>query len=583
LCAAAGSLSLSVIAQDLTYDVEITGIDDGELLETASESSRLLGLEDRPPPSLASLRRRAAGDVERLNKVLRAHGFYSAAVRHEIDTKATPIVVKLIVDTGPAYLIRNVEIIFREPPTETAGMTFAASELGLESGTRAASSKIVAAEAELIAELERRSFPLARSADRKVVVDHATQTMDVTFIVAPGPFARFGAASVLGLRNVDELYVQRRLRWEPAQPYDRDLVERTRRALIESRLFSTVKIAHAEALDDEGLLPMTITVEEAKPRVLGAGVGYSTAEGLGFKAFWEHRNIFNKAERLRLELGGTRIRHGANAEFVKPDFLSRNQSLIANGSLTEERTDAFDSQSIATALSLERPLFELVTGRGGVGYERSFVSEDDVEERFTLVSLPLRFTRDSTDNLLDPTEGTRINLALTPYLRLLGSDLSFFVARLRPNAYFLLNEKQRLVLAAWGSVGTILGIDTEDLPADKRFYSGGGGSIRGYGFQLVGPLDSANDPMGGRSVLEAGLELRTKIAGDFGGVAFVEGGNVYDNGTPDLAEELFWGAGLGLRYFTGFGPVRLDLAFPLNRRNDVDDPFQIYVSLGQAF
>lgn len=570
--------------QGLAYDVEITGVEDEALLESVSDASRLISLKDRPPASFTGLRRRAADDVDRVAKVLRASGYYGASLRYEIDRDATPAAVTLAVTPGPQYTIRTVDVILRDASPELEGTKFAASDLGLVIGGPALSANVVAAETQLVVELNNKSFPLAEAVDRQVIVDHAEHAMDVTFFAAPGPYARFGDLWVEGLSDVDEEYVQKRVRWERAQPYDPALVERTRRTLLESRLFSTVRVTHGDTVGEDGLIPMRITLEEAKPRVLGAGVGYSTDEGPGLKVFWEHRNLFRRAERIRLELGGTQVRYGAKAEFLKPDFLARDQSLIADAALTEERTDAFDSERIGTTLSLERPLFERVTGRGGVGYERSFILEDGIEKRFTLISLPFRFRRDSTDDLLDPTEGSRISLSLTPYLQALGSDLNFFVARVRPNAYLQLNEEHRVVLAAWGSVGSIVGVETEDLPADKRFYSGGGGSIRGYGFQLVGPLDSANDPVGGRSVVEAGLELRAKLFGDFGAVAFVEAGNVYDDPTPDFGEEdPLWGAGIGARYFTDFGPVRLDVAFPLNRRNEVDDPFQIYVSLGQAF
>lgn len=579
-----GGIPRAASAQDLAYDVKITGIEDQALLDAVSDASRLISLKDRPPASLTGLRRRAADDVERIAKVLRANGYYGASLRYEIDHDTTPIAVTISIAPGVRYKIRTLDIEFSDAPPEIEGTTFSAADLGLAIGAPALAANVVAAETQLIVDLRRKSFPLARAVDRKVVVDHATQTMDITFNVAPGPFARFGDVSIEGLSGVDEEYVQKRVRWERAQPYDPALVEQTRRTLLESRLFSSVRIAHGDTVGKDGLIPMEIALKEAKPRVLGAGVGYSTDEGPGLKVFWEHRNLFRRAERLRLELGGTLVRYGAKGEFLKPDFLARDQSLIADAGLTEERTEAFDSERITTSVSLERPLFELVTGRGGIGYERSFVKEDGLEDRFTLVSLPFHFRRDSTDDLLDPTEGSRIDLSLTPYVRALGSDLNFFVARVRPNAYLQLNEEHRVVLAAWASVGSIVGVNTEDLPADKRFYSGGGGSIRGYGFQLVGPLDPTNDPVGGRSVVEAGVELRAKLVGDFGGVVFAEGGNVYDDPTPDLvANHPLWGAGFGIRYFTGFGPVRLDVGFPLNRRNEVDDPFQIYVSLGQAF
>jgi len=121
-----------------------------------------------------------------------------------------------------------------------------------------------------------------------------------------------------------------------------------------------------------------------------------------------------------------------------------------------------------------------------------------------------------------------------------------------------------------------------DVPADERFYAGGGGSIRGYSYQSVGPL-SGGDPVGGRSLLELSTELRLRLGERFGFVGFLDGGSAFGAAFPDFDEELLWGTGLGFRYFTAVGPLRLDFAVPLDRRHGIDDAFQVYISLGQAF
>ena len=151
------------------------------------------------------------------------------------------------------------------------------------------------------------------------------------------------------------------------------------------------------------------------------------------------------------------------------------------------------------------------------------------------------------------------------------------------SAYYAIDSEARFILAGRGRVGSIVGESTEDVPANKRFYAGGGGSVRGYEFQSVGPLDNDDDPLGGRSLIAVGAELRTRITDSIGLVPFVDGGTVYDSSYPDFDETFRWAAGLGLRYFTGFGPIRLDVAVPLNKRDDIDDDFEIYISFGQAF
>lgn len=583
---AAGALARVAAAADgagLDYSVEILGGAEGDLLEQIQEASRLYGLVERPPASLSALEKRAKADLTRVLKVLRAEGYYGGQITYDFDAKATPLAVLLTVVPGERYRLKTPTIILRDPPPEAEGMEFEVAELGFADGAPAEAVTVVSAENVIVATLEARGFPLAEAGKREVIVDHATKSVSVTFRVIPGPYARFGAASIEGLREINPGYIARRIKWQRGEPYSPALVQSTRQALSQSRLFVSVRIAHADEVSDEGEIAMRVIVEEAKPRVIGAGVGYSTDEGFGLRGFWEHRNLFGSAERLRLELGGSQTSNGASAEYVQPDFFSTDQSFITSAAYSRENTEAFEIESAETTFSVERPLTPNLAGRAGVSFERSFIEENDIEERFFLVGLPMQLRWDRTDDALDPTEGFRVNLNVTPYLQPLGSDLTFISARVQPSAYFLLEETKQVVLATWGGLGTIRGVVTDDLPADKRFYAGGGGSIRGYGFQLVGPLDAADDPLGGRSVVEIGTELRARVYGDFGGVIFLEGGNVFDSAAPDFSEPLLFGAGFGVRYFTGLGPIRFDIGFPLDRRGDVDDPFQFYVSIGQAF
>ena len=149
--------------------------------------------------------------------------------------------------------------------------------------------------------------------------------------------------------------------------------------------------------------------------------------------------------------------------------------------------------------------------------------------------------------------------------------------------YQPLDYARRYVLAGRARVGSTVGQPRRNVPANKRFYAGGGNSVRGYGYQKIGPLNDDDDPDGGRSLLELGAEFRAQVWGNFAVVPFVDGGTVYDNAYPDFSETFRWAAGIGLRYHTVIGPIRFDIAFPLNPRKGTDDPYQFYISIGQAF
>jgi translocation and assembly module TamA len=272
-----------------------------------------------------------------------------------------------------------------------------------------------------------------------------------------------------------------------------------------------------------------------------------------------------------------------NANFRKPDFLTMNQSLILDASLIRERPDAYDRDALVLSALLERVLTKGLLVSGGITFEESRVT-DSPEETITstLFGIPLHVAYDASNDLLNPTSGFRTDLAVTPYQQIGGDGSSFMIARWTSSAYYDLAGDGRYVAAGRFSLGNIFGPNTAAIPADKRFYAGGGGSIRGYGYQKVGPRDAQNDPSGGRSLIEVGAEMRVKVTDTIGIVPFIDGGNVYDSPTLDFSEELRWGAGIGARYYTAFGPLRVDVAVPLNKRPG-DSSWQLYISIGQAF
>ncbi len=229
-------------------------------------------------------------------------------------------------------------------------------------------------------------------------------------------------------------------------------------------------------------------------------------------------------------------------------------------------------------------MFDEVWAAGvGPSVETAWITEDGETNNSTLFGVPAFILRDITDDPLDPTEGSRLRFAPTPYVGWYQTSQHFMTDELSATTYHSLDPERRYILAGRAKVGSLVGESRSSVPADKRFYAGGGNSIRGYPFQKVGPLDDQRDPIGGRSLVEFSAELRARIWGNFGVVPFIDGGTVFSSAVPDFSETLRWGAGLGLRYYTAIGPVRVDLATPLNPRKDVDDPFQFYISLGQSF
>lgn len=580
-------IGLALGAAEVAYEVRIVGVDDSDVRETLTAVSRLMAETERPPPTLSALRRRAENDVPRLEEALASLGYYGATVGYEIDSDVAPVRVTLRIEPGGPYRLVGYTIA-GDPALQDGSIRITDEALGLKSGMTAAARAVVDAEQRLLALLAAQAHPLAQVRDRKVVVDHAARSMTVDWRLDIGPRVRFGAVTIDGLQSVDPSFVRARLPWQDGEPFDGRKVAAGRQKLVETGLFASVRVTHAEAPDAEGRLPLTLTLSEAKHRSVGAGLSYSTSEGVGEegfggKAFWQHRNLFGAGERLGLTLQGGQTIQSAKADLRKPGLTDPDLAWLGSLLAEHENREAYESLTYGGSGGIEYQLTETLTATGALSLEYADIDDGVSEQTFTLLGTPLGLAYDTTDDLLDPTRGTRLNLGVTPYVSIASSDVNFVVTRLSDSLYLSLESENRVVLAGWGRVGSILGVNsTEELPATKRLYGGGAGSVRAYGFQKLGPVAADGDPAGGRSQVELGLELRWRMFGDFGGVAFVEGGNVYEDPLPDPTERVLWGAGVGLRYFTDFGPIRADVAFPINPR-DSDDPFQFYIGLGQAF
>jgi translocation and assembly module TamA len=463
--------------------------------------------------------------------------------------------------------------------------------LPLRPGDPALTAPVVAAEPALVSAFGNSGHPFAKVDSRQVVIDHRTHTMEVTYKLAPGPAMRFGGTSINGLKTLDPGFVERRLRWRQGEAYDAAKVEETRRALIESGLFSTVQITPEKAPGEPGSAQMTVDATERAHRTVGAGVGYNTSQGAAARVFWENRNLFGNAEYLKLSATGGQQVYGANANFRRPDFLLADQDFLATAEIADDTPVAYHSRRALATAGLERRFGRLLSGGVLLEAEEANVKQlanvstntsAQRTQRYTLFGIPAYIKLDTTDNLLSPTRGWRAQLSVTPAHIFSAPSLTYVTNLLSASTYWKVDAEGRAILAGRMALGSLDGAPLSPLPADQRIYVGGGGTIRPYGYQMAGPLASNNDPIGGKSSLVLNFESRIKVTDTIGVVPFVDAGSYYETSLPHLDQRLFYGVGLGLRYYTPFGPLRLDLATPLYKRS-ADSWVQVYVSLGEAF
>ncbi len=567
----------------LTYHTQLTGIEDPRVRSLLQTTLDRMLAGKRAPKTLAVIGRRTESHIEAFVAALRAEGYYDSRLTYRIDEKKIPVEVFVEVDHGPRYVISQYLIEYHGPGSMDPGLPRTIEDIGMMPAGPARSEFVLDAEDLLLRRLADSGRPLAQTSDRRVIVDHADDTMSVTLQIAPGAIAHFGPVAVEPPPTVDEDYVMGFVTWAQGDVFEQSKVTTFRGELLDTGLFDSVAVKRAGELNPAGELPIAVTVTESKHRSIGVEAHWSTDEGLGVEALWEHRNLFGKQEQLTLTAGIEQIRQEFDLAFRKPRYLKENQTLLIDSRLGNQDTDAYTGPLVTGFAGLERGFSEAWTVSAGIGAEASNLEDFQGTRDFQLLGVPVRGVRNTSDDPLDPARGTRLRVTFTPYYG--DGDngrIDFLKADVTGSVYYPLREDHRAIFATRAKLGGITGEDSAALPANQRFYAGGGTSIRGYALQSVGPLAPDGTPLGGLSLVELGAEIRIKFTETLGGVVFIEGGNVYEDATPDFSRSLRWAAGFGARYFTAVGPLRLDFGFPLDRRPS-DDSFQFYVSIGQAF
>ena len=536
---------------------------------------------------------------------LRSRGFYGATVTatiagQSVDDPAAldaiearpedqPVPLAFTVETGPVYKVANLEI---EPAAPGAPLPpIDRAKLALAPGQPADSAAILATQAAVLQQLQAQSYALAALNRREVVVDHATHEVHVTYFVDEGPPAKMGPVNFAGSENVKTPFLQRRVPFKEGEPYDPAKVQGLRDSLTGLGVFSAVRVKPATQLNERGELPLDVELLDRLPRTFGFGAAYETQLGGSVNAFWLHRNLFGEAESLRLSGEVNHIGQGSltnpgfafTAAFRKPDWWLRNQDATAQASVLSEILPAYNRQAVLLGVGLERAFSPQLRGKAGLTGEFSTIERNGVSQTYRLLGIPLGLTLDRTNNVLDPSRGFRLALNLTPYFDVGNISDQFAVIRATGSTYFDFSDSGRSVLAARASFGIIPNAQFNSIPPDKLFYAGGGGSVRGFAYQSAGPRDAYLNPLGGASVVEGSLEFRQRIGASWGAVAFIDAGSAYTPVWPDFyAMAPRVGTGVGARYYTDFGPIRVDVGVPLNPRSG-DAPIGLYVSLGQSF
>jgi len=566
------------------YRVDLASTGNGALDATLKSTSQLESLRSAAPVNPFGLIARARGDIDRLKTVLESFGYYQSEVSITINGLAlnepslgdnlsglpqgSDALCKVAFNLGPLYHLGDIEIDGSAPDS-------ARGSLALASGAPAIASDVLAGGARLLTTLENQGYAFAKVDPPVAHEDPDKHVLNLSFHVVTGPRVQIGEIRFEGLKRVHERLVRRRLLLRTGQSYSAIAVEQARKDLLTLGVFAAVSVRLAEAPDTSGRVPVTFQMSERPRHAVGLNAGYSSDLGGSGGVTWSDRNVRGNAEQLNLSarvinLGGTAstgIGYDTSAKYIIPEFAHRDQSLQFGVGAIKQSLKAYDQTAETTGVTLSRKISGIWSASVAISSVHETIAQEGTRHVYTLFALPLGVLYDSTElpsPLIDATHGVRASLSL-----------------------------------AIEANGVRVPVRVPALPPDQRFYAGGSGTVRGYRYQSVGPRFPDGNPIGGTAMSAVNVEFRQRIGTSFGAAVFADVGEVGESSNPlsgvfhsrrcsttttlqGTTSCRALGVGVGARYYTPIGPLRLDFAVPTYRRSN-DDRFEVYIGLGQAF
>ena len=604
----------------LTYSVSFSAPGaDKDLLTLLRDASNTQKLRQEPPQTGDALVRRVEADLPRLIDALWGAGYYGADLRAQIGDAVVdlsgsnadaarnaesfrnraPVPIVFEAELGRLFTLRRVEV--RDARTRVAldPALVPPRIIRLKPGDPARAGDLRAAQIRIVDRLRARSRPLAKIEQAVATVLHQTGEIDLLLIVDPGREAGIGTVAISGTNDVDPAVVRSFIYLEEGEPYTPRKLAATRKSVGQIEALGSVRIREAEVPGASGNLPVFVELTDRKPRVFGVSARYSSIDGPGVHAYWVHRNLFGGAERLRLdadigffvnndgtqrlsdiELGDFTGRLGAS--FIKPALWGSRNDFLVDAALVREKTLDYTGYYVNGTAAIRHRFSDVFSVQAGLGIERG--ETRDVlgqsitgSSAFRSGSTTIRPTACSTRHKGSECRRGR-HLIRRPWDR----ASICLKANSQASAYYAVDEEARFVFAGRIGLGSLVGPDLGEIPTTHRFYAGGAGSVRGYPYRSLAPLGPDGKAIGGRSLFDGSVEARIKVTDTIGIVPFLDMGNAFASSYPDFKEPLRIAAGLGLRYYTAIGPIRLDVAIPFERLRG-ENAVAVYVSIGQAF
>lgn len=575
---------------DIRYATSIEGFGKTGLEDEFRAESALIDGKGKAETA-AMVQARAQEDEKLATRLFYSQGYYDATALASLD-QAGDGTLKAVISVTPGKRYKIGDIVINAGPTVPPGLV--RDSLPLKTGDYIVATLVEGAEANIALKLPENGYPFAKVGDRDILLDPATVTGDYTLPVDTGPRGTFRKIITSGDKQAfgaDHMEVIKR--YKPGELYDSRKVDDLRKALVATSLFSSVSVEPVQTgeagPDGTEYVDLAVEQEAGPPRTLAGEAGYGTGQGFRAEATWTHRNLFPPEGALILgAIAGTQ-EQGASATFRRSNAGKRDKTFQTGITLNHQNYDAYEAFTAGLNIGWARQSTPIFQKRWTYSYGAEILltneqvvidpaTADKTRRTYFIGGLPVQIGYDRSNDLLNPTKGFRANLRAEPEGSLQGNFSPYLRASFDLTGYYPVSDN--LVIAGRAKVGTITGVSRGDVAPSRRIYAGGGGSVRGFGYQELGPKDANNDPIGGRSVNEFAVEGRYRF-GNYGVVAFVDAGQVYESSMPQFSD-MRYGVGLGGRFYTNFGPFRADIAMPINRQPG-ESKFALYIGIGQAF
>jgi translocation and assembly module TamA len=610
-------------ASAVAYDIAFSGLEDqGKLEQNIKDSSNSWRLRLEAPGTGVGLARRVVADYPRIAAALWASGYFNAVVRASVagvavspDGKGSEAAaaaaegyrgaglapVRFEIDPGPLFKLRHVVVYDARTNAPIDPALFPRKALKNDPDDPARAAALRARQAEWIDALREKSYPLAKIVSTRPVVLHNEQVMDVAVTIDPGPKAGIGAVELSGSPGVDPDVIRSFIYLEEGEAYSPKKLADARKSIARIEALGGVKVEDGAKLDKNGNLPIFVETSERKRHAIGASAMFSNVNGPALRAYWVDRNLFGGGERLRFDVEGglayynnsaavvsfpqlkaSNLVGAARLSFIKPALWGTRNDLLLDAAAVRERTVYYWAAYGNFNGAIRHRFSDTASVQAGVEVEGGQYFDAFGLHDYSLLGFPLSGNYDSTDNALAPTRGIRVTGRVAPYVKALPHGVSMVESKGQASGYYALDEDARYILAGRVAAGSIVGAGIENVPANRRFFAGGGGSVRGYRYRSISPENGVGFSTGGLSLFEASAEARLKVTENIGVVPFLDVGAAFSSPFPNFSSTLRASAGLGLRYYTGIGPIRVDVATPLNPRPQ-DSRFAIFMGVGESF